>query len=796
MAGFNFRDFANLFTPRNADAAGRALARGFDEETRRRRSSQFDAFVKDRGLDSTEARAKHLTNLKAARDKHGKGTPERVLAARELRRAKEIQGHFSSGRISQMRDLYSSGAVDSIQAADRYVSHMERWGEPPRTKKSSEGSGRSFARQQAYMAAGHALTSSFGSVAGHVPVVGPAATHAVGTGLNALALGMGGPAALGLGAIVGAGSLIAGGINSSYNQYAQDENLLLQMGRMGGVGYGRRAIGYMRKQGFLNSEIAQSAIPLAQATGTFEGLDSVAKLQHAYGLGGNAVGLMGALARTGAQGDQSRAVKDAIAAGMVSGLQRGRFHEMVDGMRQIVQATTLGVTTTDESLAGVSRFAAGLGRSTNLRGSQLTGVVGGFDEAIKGHGGAYTQGLSFLTAFQHLNNRRDDLGVSVTDVMKLQERGLTGEGGMGAAGVSAMLNTIRGNSGVRDDDQAIFRGTKFGRIEDKKAAKERLQNFDQLIRQAIPGLSLNAAGSIRESFLDNKLDDKTLDKAMEDSKSKEDRAYDEIIEQTGIMRNIERNTEAIGRLSVFGNQDKWNKMVEGLSSKVANPERYSTVQERMGWMAEVTGEHGMVTNLGNKLLPNHPTTAQARARQQERARAIMPGAVDSDARFDGVLSGEDFNFRAGDTGAVRDYINALSGEIGEKQGFKGNDYMTAVLGAATSGITSGLGKSPLEAVRSVNLATEDAIKAREGSGEVLTNEDKEKFRRAVSFVADQLTGNANQFGSGTAIRGASIGEGVNQFLWMSARTGSFAQAQDASASPTHGPTSAANPLTP
>lgn len=489
---------------------------------------------------------------------------ERQRAVVDYRREAQRYGPSHFSKLDEFATSHAQRSYTNFYDLDRDFRQFQRTGEAPTDKKK----GRSFAEQQALAAAAGAVSHSFGTVANHVPVVGPAVSSGVGVGLNALAMGASGALAAGLGTIVAGGAAVAGSISSSYNQYAADEALLQRLGRVGGISGARSAMTGLQQAGYLNSEIGAVGVPLAQATGGFHGIDTVAQLQHTYGLGGNAVGMLGGMAQTGASRDQTRAVREAISAGMQAGLERGRFHEMVDGMNHLIRRSALGVTVDAESASQGSMLALALGKGTGIRGNQLMGMMGSMDQAVKGRGSTFlSRSLSFMTAYDHLSNSGKPF--DVVDVEKLQERGIMGKGGMGAAGVANYLaktiTTFMG--GVAQAQQDADKAAKGD-----AAARSRLNVLDKQINAALlDNSSLAAAEKLRTSYLGNPdmFDEKALKEALSEGDSKQEKAYDEIITQTNIMRQIEYNTEAYGRLSVGGDQDKWNYMVASVSSKVA-----------------------------------------------------------------------------------------------------------------------------------------------------------------------------------------------------------------------------------
>lgn len=545
-----------------------------------------------------DAAATNRATLDAMKAEYERALSERTTARAELaglkgkkddpsvRRADELRGKIRDleGSVRRTND-YELRKIENVfdklkgsyetadqlrRAASRAATHGTDL-----TQAQMKQSAAGFAQQLKLQAGSQAINAIANvSTLGRMPVFGAAIHSGTATAMNAGLMGASFGTAAAMGGLAFGGALIAGGVNAAYSSYEEEQSLRRRLGQAGGLAEGDRAIQTLRRIGVTRGEIGALAEPLAHATGGFGGLQDVYKTQTAYGLGSNAIGLMGAAAATGAEGPQFKMVRDAISAGMVSGLKQGRFHEMVDGVTHLVRGATFGHTVTAGGMGGMLGLMGTLGGASGFKGGQLTGLMGAFDSAIRSQQGL-SGSMSFITGYEYLNKPGGNLGPGFTpgffpggrvtpfDVYRLQEQGLTGPAG--AALVRSRLEKYQQMSGVQPEDLATAR---YGTGPEAEAAKGRLTQFQDIGLKEDLGISYTAAAKLAEGYLSLKpgeaLDDKTIEKAMKEGGDKQERAFEDIHDQTGLQQRIAYGIEALGRSMPGAQAGSFNKTFERL----------------------------------------------------------------------------------------------------------------------------------------------------------------------------------------------------------------------------------------
>lgn len=555
-----------------------------DELFRRGSSASTDAAATNRAtLDAMKTayneaiaeRAKAQSELSGLRGKKTKDDPDvrRIdYLKRQIEDLNKTVNRTNDYDVKKIESVFDKikGSYETADQLRRAASRVATQGTDltrDQMRKSAEG----FAQQLKLQAGSQAINAIANvSTIGRVPVFGPAIHSGTATAINAGMMGAGFGTAAMMGGLAAGGALIAGGVNAAYSSYEDEMGLRRSLGQAGGLGAGDAAIQSLRRIGVTRGEIGALGVPLARATGDFGGLQDVYKTETAYGLGGNAVGLMGAAAATGAEGPQFKLVRDAISAGMVSGLKQGRFHEMVDGVSSLVRGATFGHTVTAEGMSGALGLMGTLGGASGFKGSQLTGLMGAFDTAIRSQQGL-SGSMSFITGYEYLNKAGGSLGegfapgffpggkVSPFDVYRLQEQGLTGPAG--AALVRSRLEKYQQMSGVRPEDLGA------ARLGDE-AAKQRITQFQDIGLKQDLGISYTAAAKLAEGYLSLKpgeqLDDKAIEKAMREGGDKQERAFEDIHDQTNLQQRIAYGIEALGRSMPGAQAGTFNRTFERL----------------------------------------------------------------------------------------------------------------------------------------------------------------------------------------------------------------------------------------
>jgi hypothetical protein len=259
--------------------------------------------------------------------------------------------------------------------------------------------------------------------------------------------------AVGLG-LAGLAAGVLGGVLGS----RREETVGVPLGRLfGGKGAGDEITGLGAAYGFNAEQTTGIASAHGRAVGGRAGLAASLWSEQAYGLGGAAGGLLGAVGKTGGALDDPKA-KDALrnvfAAGTAQGLKQGRFGELLEGVTGVVQQSRFGV---DET--GVERITQMLSKmGPGLQGAAGASALNQLDQAIKGQGGP----LSRAIAMQNAGLGKDGQGYYTT--LRKMEQGMFGSGEGG----------VRGDKNAAQKYFASFRRLMPGDSDEQKNARYNL----------------------------------------------------------------------------------------------------------------------------------------------------------------------------------------------------------------------------------------------------------------------------------------------------------------------------------
>lgn len=331
----------------------------------------------------------------------------------------------------------------------------------------------------------------------------------------------GGAIGLGLGAL-GAGVL--GAVIGS----RRDEQVGLSMGRVfGGRGAGASVIGAGARHGFLAEEAAALAGTHARATGSKAGLGASMWAEQAYGLGGAASGLLGAVAKTGTPLTDARS-KDALqrifAAGTEQGLKQGRFGELLEGVSGIVQHSQFGV---DET--GLDRIAQMLrGMGPGLQGAAGASALSQLDQAVKGGGGPLSRSIAMQIA------GLGDPSQGYYTTLRKMDQGMFGSG-------------VGGLRGDRDAGAKFF-----GRFKSLYPGEEGTEGAEMRYRMISnqTGMSAELVARLERALTKGGKGD--WEAAVASTKTSQEKAFDAMIEMGAgwreFQRAVQRAESTLGKL--------------------------------------------------------------------------------------------------------------------------------------------------------------------------------------------------------------------------------------------------------
>jgi hypothetical protein len=261
------------------------------------------------------------------------------------------------------------------------------------------------------------------------------------------------PTAAGVGGMLGripsrAAGAVAGfmgtGLSAAYQQYmqygmaigglvglgdrGQYRGGLRAAGGVGGAGLGygptataqqARAVG--RATGNIGAVYRAQQVARATGMGVEEAGGYMGMIRQAgFGFGGRVRGPGGSTTQVGREG--TRAMTKMIEAGMVSGIERARLPEFLQGVSSIAQQVG-GTVTGRTNVAGISQFMATLGRTglPGFQGARGAAVAGQLNQAIQRPGGGEAGQAMVLQAlgFGKPGGQR-----TYYEALKLQQKGM------------------------------------------------------------------------------------------------------------------------------------------------------------------------------------------------------------------------------------------------------------------------------------------------------------------------------------------------------------------------------------
>jgi hypothetical protein len=261
------------------------------------------------------------------------------------------------------------------------------------------------------------------------------------------------PTAAGVGGMLGripsravgaAAGFMGSGLSAAYQQFMQYGIALgglVGLGTRGEYRGGLRAAGGVGGAGlgYGPAATAQQARGIGRATGNIgavyraqqiaraTGLDVgeaggyMGMLRQAgFGFGGRVRGVGGGMTQVGREG--TREMTKIIEAGMVSGLERARLPEFLQGVSSIAQQVG-GTVTGRTNVAGMAQFVATLGRTglPGFQGARGAAVAGQLNQAIQRPGGGEAGQAMMLQAlgFGKPGGQR-----TYYEALKLQQKGM------------------------------------------------------------------------------------------------------------------------------------------------------------------------------------------------------------------------------------------------------------------------------------------------------------------------------------------------------------------------------------
>lgn len=363
----------------------------------------------------------------------------------------------------------------------------------------------------------HAMGAGPMAALQHVPIAGQMVQSGFNTTAAMRFMGARWSGAIAGGALAATGAGIGASVHQGWVGEQTEEEMRRRFGQIAGNTHdGPELISHLRRMGFRNEEIGRLA-GMGRAQGDFQGVGALAQMDMTYGLGGEGIGALAAMSRTGMKGDNTVVLKDAIASGVVQGLKPGRFGETLQGLTAILARTSIGVRA--ENGLGINTLAAAFGKQ-GVSGEQAYSLISALDGGMRGGSSTWSQSMAFMSAHNSMG------GGSYWNVKKEQDRGIQGAGGLRRA--SALMQLLARTSGV-------------GR---EGATQDNQDLFEMQIAQQF-GVQPNAASKIAATFKGGTIDEEGLRREIEAAKPLQDQAYTAMVDQVGIMRSIDVKVEAI-----------------------------------------------------------------------------------------------------------------------------------------------------------------------------------------------------------------------------------------------------------
>ncbi len=291
--------------------------------------------------------------------------------------------------------------------------------------------------------------------------------------------------------------------------------------------------------------------------GTGGGIDSMFRAQREYGMGGDFGGMLGAQAMRGGdvtKASSKRMLEEAVAAGMASGLSRGRWGEVARGMSDMIRSRGLGM-----SVGGVMGKGGALARlSGAFKGGEAFEAMQGMERFAKGGATPLGQAVS-LQAAGLGRGGPGGAGGDIFKAMRQQELGLFGRRsntgtqsmtgdvltrggkereGIGPGGFDFMLRKVKeafmGRSGAQLGKEITGEGS--GRMEMQRGAalKELSANM---------GITASATEELVNAWEEGKRDPDDLKQIIKRGKPLEQQAYSAIVGMAH-FKGLETKVEA------------------------------------------------------------------------------------------------------------------------------------------------------------------------------------------------------------------------------------------------------------
>lgn len=221
---------------------------------------------------------------------------------------------------------------------------------------------------------------------------------------------------------------------------------------------------------------------------------------------GGAFGAMRAggtsFAGKGSANQGKREFKELLAAGMASGLEKGRMPEFMSGVTSLMQQQQ-AMSAGDVGSGGIAKLAAALGQSgkSGFQGSRGMQLMGKLQQGILQPGGGES-GMAFMR--QAFGFGKPGGGATFYDAEKQREKGL----GKDAAGFSTVMGELKSQYGTGEDavlkmrevlGTSIEQGEELIRLSEAgNLSTENLARIDEIMKETEP-IEKQAARAMKEA---------------------------------------------------------------------------------------------------------------------------------------------------------------------------------------------------------------------------------------------------------------------------------------------------------
>lgn len=509
---------------------------GMSSESLQKLKASFDDAAK-----SYEASFK---KARSARAKGGRFAPDFLLADEDLKAADANVRKAKDAYLREVEDVRRKSQTPGqrlVSMADRlwFGDRVDERNLTPEQRERRDEARQEQRQSRLVRRMAHMMTlvSSVGRV--FAPLPGGGVLH---SGLSGLATGfsegildsetgerrkglrgLAGGLAGGLrGAVMGAGLVLAAkGVTGAIEGGRADEAALLSLSQQAGgdVGEGRRALREAyRAPGMTRDEAAPFIGRTLRAGGSSASARDVLRAQLTSGLGNEYVGLLGELARGGAntQGQVDANAKrlwvDILTTGTAQGLQKGRIGELIIGAQQQLANRALGTTSGDAG--GVFRLAAFLGQNEAFKGAEGFKMMSTLNSLVTGQAGPLARSLSLMQS--GLGS-----GTGLVEAMRRSERGLFND----------------------DSPEAIGRITDMVRRFSTLGGGDR--DLTSLLLSRGGNMPINAADRLQDLVAGGGFDRDAFEKLRESTMTDEQKAYRAMIGAAGDWKHIDQLLDAI-----------------------------------------------------------------------------------------------------------------------------------------------------------------------------------------------------------------------------------------------------------